>query len=704
MNLIGILIILMFSSILFFKILPILEAGKLEERRGKLKAVVNSVISLMDYYEKEVRKQSWKEDPSMPKSIDEAKELIKKNLKQMRYDKTEYFFILDGKGTLIMHPLKPEQEGKNMFQEKDPNGNDIFRDMVIHSQRDSDTFVSFLWESKYSPDIYESQTTYSKYYWPWDWVVSSGVYTQDIKESMEEIRYRAAAYVLLTTIVALGLLIFFVHNYLNVPLRKIVTAITEINNDNLEYRIKPLFQDELGQISKQFNTMVLNRKKSQEEKIKAERQHLETLKALNASLEQKVVERTSELSETLQKVQELKKQQDGDYFLTTLITNPLMRNRNNNPNVKIDFYIEQKKDFEFKNKKYRIGGDICISGNLNFRGVTYTMFFNGDAMGKSMQGAGGALVIGSVVNSIMARSAANNKVLMNTPEEWLYDSFHEMQRVLESFDGSMFVSCMIGLINNTTGLMHFINAEHPFTVLFRDNVASFLEEEIDAHKLGFPLNELRQISKFQLVKGDIILAGSDGRDDLILEHSTEHNTRIINYDDELILKVVKDTKGDLHAIIDRLKEIGDLSDDLSLVRVEYIYEPQLESKNVEMETNGTFIKSVKDLIKNKKYSLALQYLEENDDPNDITKLYYKILCLNKLHRNTDALELLEQANEELKQNIFTLKLLAKVYYDLKDYENSNYYLKKLLDLVPDDPKILSLYDKVKYKLKYSISK
>lgn len=44
---------------------------------------------------------------------------------------------------------------------------------------------------------------------------------------------------------------------------------------------------------------------------------------LNANLERKVVQRTNELQETLTRVQELKIQQDGDYFLTSLLLDPL---------------------------------------------------------------------------------------------------------------------------------------------------------------------------------------------------------------------------------------------------------------------------------------------------------------------------------------------------------------------------------------------
>ena len=168
-NSLGIFIILLFSVILFVKVLPLLETGKLEERRGKLKAVVNTVVSLMNHYEKQVRKEAWKTDPTQPKTIAEAKELIIKNLKYMRYDKTEYFFILDGKGYMVMHPLKPALEGQYMMDTKGPKGEPIFHDLVLSSQRDSDAFVSYIWQSKYSPLIFEPQTTYAKYFWAWDW-------------------------------------------------------------------------------------------------------------------------------------------------------------------------------------------------------------------------------------------------------------------------------------------------------------------------------------------------------------------------------------------------------------------------------------------------------------------------------------------------------------------------------------------------------
>ena len=51
-----------------------------------------------------------------------------------------------------------------------------------------------------------------------------------------------------------------------------------------------------------------------------------TIEEYNKTLELKVEQRTEELKKTLDEVQALKVQQDGDYFLTSLLLQPLGRN------------------------------------------------------------------------------------------------------------------------------------------------------------------------------------------------------------------------------------------------------------------------------------------------------------------------------------------------------------------------------------------
>lgn len=293
----------------------------------------------------------------------------------------------------------------------------------------------------------------------------------------------------------------------------------------------------------------------------------EEVEDLNINLENKVEKRTEELNLTLQKVNALKLQQDGDYFLTTLLIKPLFLNNNKSSIVKTQFFTKQKKSFEFKNRVFEIGGDISISGNIKLKGKQYVAFMNGDAMGKSIQGAGGALVIGVVYNAFLNRfhTQLNNDC---TPEHWIKELFLELQKVFESFNGSMFISSVIGLVEEETGMMYYINTEHPWTVLYRDGKADFLETDLNARKIGFPENEKYfQLKTFPLQDNDVVFIGSDGRDDLIV--GEKNGVKIINEDEFLFLRIIETERGSLQDVANTIQSTGILTDDLSLVRLSF---------------------------------------------------------------------------------------------------------------------------------------
>jgi HAMP domain-containing protein/tetratricopeptide (TPR) repeat protein len=486
------------------------------------------------------------------------------------------------------------------------------------------------------------------------------------------IQLQNKAKITLAIILSVGILVILISSNLIkkliiLPIISLNKGSKEIADGNLSYRILISQKDEIGELANSFNKMATSLKES-----------FDTIQEHNEQLEEKVAKRTEELNSTLKKVQELKNQQDGDYFLTTLITNPLMQNRNKSESVKVDFYLDQKKKFQFKGKTHALGGDINISGNLNFKGTKHTMFFNGDAMGKSMQGAGGALVIGSVLNSIMARSAAKGRVLEISPKEWIRETFLEIQRVMESFDGAMLVSCILGLVNEKTGKVYYFNAEHPFSVLYRDGIASFIEKDISAHKMGMPFNQDVIIFEFTLQPGDSILCGSDGKDDLILNKSQE-GIRVINEDEAIFLKHVENSKANLQELFDCLSGYGELSDDLSIVKITF-NPTQVIPQEKEVDRIG-------DLIRDKKYEQALSEIESQSLEDDLISVYRRAICLNKLKRNEEAIEVFDKANEKIREHEKVMRLLARVYFELGNYEESESYLKKLTELFPNDLEI-----------------
>lgn len=292
---------------------------------------------------------------------------------------------------------------------------------------------------------------------------------------------------------------------------------------------------------------------------------------LYESLESKVTERTLELNSALTEVKGLKEQQDGDYFLASLLIEPLTQNNLNSAYVKLDYLTEQKKKFKYKQWSSEIGGDISVSSSIVLNGKKFIVILNGDAMGKSMQGASGALVIGSVFEAIIKRTnelEENNSVF---PEKWLYNTYLNLHNTMSTFDGSMLISMFLCLVDEETGFLYFLNSEHPRPAIYREETTFFLPHKYVCAKLGLTISKKAlQINTFQLEKNDVLLIGSDGRDDILLHN--QKNEEIINEDETLFLVTSREGKGNLESILSSIKKRGDLIDDLSLVRVEYIGE------------------------------------------------------------------------------------------------------------------------------------
>jgi HAMP domain-containing protein len=306
---------------------------------------------------------------------------------------------------------------------------------------------------------------------------------------MDQSSPRFWLYILLFGFVMTSLVIIFIALVIALKIAKnigrSVTRIDEglssIAKGDLTTQIEIVSKDELGKLAGAFNNMVVDLDSSYRSLEEAKQK----IQEYADHLEEKVKERTAELQKTLEEIQQLKENQDGDYFLTSLLTDPLTSNTlARDLKTRADYRLIQKKKFQFRKWDRELGGDLCMIHELKLNQRSHIFFLNADAMGKSLQGAGGILVMGSVLKSILERNQleiSNHRVY---PEIWLKNTFIELHKVFESFSGSMLVSLAMGLIDSETGIMYYINAEHPWTVLYRDGKASFIEDELLYRKLG----------------------------------------------------------------------------------------------------------------------------------------------------------------------------------------------------------------------------
>lgn len=465
----------------------------------------------------------------------------------------------------------------------------------------------------------------------------------------------AVLFIGVVVVMVFGFRLFFYGTLIR-PLDALVAGVAKVNEGRLDIEVPVRVPDEIGYLTESFNGMVTS--------IRTAREKLERYAD---ELEEKVKERTAELRETLQTVEALKEQQDGDYFLTSLLIKPLSRNVARSETVEVEFLMEQKKKFAFRMWKEEIGGDFCSAHSIELTGKQYTVVLNADAMGKSMQGAGGALVLGAVFESLMERTKSVPTIKNHSPERWLKNAFQELHAVFESFDGSMLVSMVLGLVDDETGLFYYMNVEHPWTALYRDGKASFIEERHAFRKLGIPgLSGQVSVKTFQLQPGDVLILGSDGRDDLLLGTATT-GERIINEDEYVFLRVVEEGGARLPAMREKLIALGGLTDDLSLIRV--AYRPEEGVRNVPLE-RANVLKTL--------WQKAERYTEEK--------------------RYDDAAEILNEALQLDGRSLKTMRMLVKVYVEQRAFERAYTHIQNYVYLRPRDTDMIYLASVVSKKL------
>ena len=100
-------------------------------------------------------------------------------IKSLRYDRVEYFWLNDMVPKMIMHPIKPELDGKELSAMMDPAGNHLFAGFVDVVKTQGAGFYSYLWP-KPGFDKPVPKISYVKGFAPWGWVIGTGIYLDDV--------------------------------------------------------------------------------------------------------------------------------------------------------------------------------------------------------------------------------------------------------------------------------------------------------------------------------------------------------------------------------------------------------------------------------------------------------------------------------------------------------------------------------------------
>ncbi len=144
-----------------------------KERKSALASMNANALSVLKMY--------YEQEKAGTLTREQAQDAAKKVIGTMRYDNgSGYFWINDMHPAMVMHPVKPEMNGSDLTQNKDPDGKFLFVEFVNTVKASGQGFVDYHWPKPGAEKPVEKYSHVAGFE-PWGWVVGTGVYVDDLK-------------------------------------------------------------------------------------------------------------------------------------------------------------------------------------------------------------------------------------------------------------------------------------------------------------------------------------------------------------------------------------------------------------------------------------------------------------------------------------------------------------------------------------------
>lgn len=149
----------------------------LDGYKTEVKSQVQSGITIVKYYYDQFQNGQMDEETAKTNALE--------TLRNFRYgDEGDGYIWVDSTDyTLVMHPILPDQEGSNRKELKDNNGVMIIQEIMKAAEKGGG-FNEFIF-TKADGKTQAPKIAYSEEFEPWNWVLTTGCYTDDINANIE---------------------------------------------------------------------------------------------------------------------------------------------------------------------------------------------------------------------------------------------------------------------------------------------------------------------------------------------------------------------------------------------------------------------------------------------------------------------------------------------------------------------------------------
>jgi methyl-accepting chemotaxis protein len=256
----------------------------LAEHEARARVVAETAASIVESLEARAAKGEL--------SRDAAQAAAKDALRAIRFDGTNYVTGRLADGIQVVHGQIPAREGTQTIDDKDPNGTLFSRDQILAAQAGGG-FNYYLWPKvPNTPPV--RKVTYSKLSsGDWKWIVSSGIYLDDVDAAAWDNAVRTGGAILLLALMTFALAIWLGRR-ISRPILGLSAATNRLAEGDLSVAVPGLERtDEIGTMAKAIG--VLKEKSAEASRLRDEQ---ERLKAAAAAERQETLRKLADGFET----------------------------------------------------------------------------------------------------------------------------------------------------------------------------------------------------------------------------------------------------------------------------------------------------------------------------------------------------------------------------------------------------------------------
>ncbi|OEU69239.1 MAG: histidine kinase [Desulfovibrio sp. S3730MH75] len=170
---------ILFCIVLFLVHMPAVREAMIDQKKGSMRYMTQVATSMLAHIRAQEREGLI--------STKEAKKRGAEVLYSLRFgpENKDYFWITDYTPRMVMHPYRPELDGKDLRTFVDLKGNRLFEEMRDVTEKNGEGFVKYYWQWKDKPGTEFAKLSFVKRFEPWGWIIGTGLYLEDVDAEVE---------------------------------------------------------------------------------------------------------------------------------------------------------------------------------------------------------------------------------------------------------------------------------------------------------------------------------------------------------------------------------------------------------------------------------------------------------------------------------------------------------------------------------------